>query len=82
MQLLLRRRRARGQSRRFRRAATGSIARRSRFAMGSFVVLLLLPLIYIAICAVGYYMGTKRLAIMSKLVYKDDKKKPNKKNPQ
>lgn len=40
MQLLLRRRRARGQSRRFRRAATGSIARRSRFVMGSFVVLL------------------------------------------
>ena len=49
---------------------------------GSFVVLLLLPLLYIAICAAGYYMGTKRLAIMSKLVYKDDKKKPNRKNPQ
>lgn len=49
---------------------------------GSFVVLLLLPLLYIAICAVGYYMGTKRLAIMSKLVYKDDKKKPNRRNPQ
>ena len=31
MQLLSRRRRARGQSRRLRRAATGSITRRSRF---------------------------------------------------
>lgn len=42
---------------------------------GIFAVLCLLPLLYVAACAVGYYLGTKRFSVMSKLVYKDDPQK-------
>ncbi|MGI5893598.1 MAG: hypothetical protein ACOX6P_03290 [Candidatus Merdivicinus sp.] len=42
---------------------------------GIFVVLCLLPLIYVVFAAVGYYLGTKRFSITNKLIYKDD---PNK----
>lgn len=48
---------------------------------GGFVILALLPLIYVIIGTVGYYMGTRRISVMSKLVYKDDKKKHGRKHP-
>ena len=38
--------------------------------------LAVLPLLYVAFSALGYYMGTRRISVMSKLVYKDEKKKP------
>ena len=42
---------------------------------GGFAIIALLPLLYVGISALGYYMGTRRISVMSKLVYKDDKKK-------
>lgn len=42
---------------------------------GIFVILCLLPLLYVAACTVGYYLGTRRFSVMNKLVYKDDPEK-------
>lgn len=39
---------------------------------GAFWIIFLLPFIYVVFCAVGYYLGTKRLSVINKLVYKDD----------
>lgn len=43
---------------------------------GAFALIAVLPLLYVVFSAVGYYMGTKRISVMSKLVYKDEKEKP------
>ena len=48
---------------------------------GAFVLIALLPLLYVICTTVGYYMGTRRISVLSKLVYKDDKKKPTRKRP-
>ncbi len=42
---------------------------------GAFWIIFLLPFIYTAFCAVGYYLGTKRLSIINKVVYKNDPEK-------
>lgn len=40
-----------------------------------FILIFLLPLIYVIFCAGGYYLGTKRVSVINRLVYKDDPEK-------
>ncbi len=39
---------------------------------GEFVVLALMPLIYVVFCAVGYELGIRHISIKEKMVYKQD----------
>lgn len=45
----------------------------SGLSWGAFIVLALMPLIYVAFCTVGYELGMRHISIKDKLVYKQEK---------